>query len=136
MRVPVAALATTLLVATLSVAIAQGTKQQLSFTADQVTRGRNAYLANCAYCHGVDLGGHYGPALAGPNTKVSWGTGGGLWGFTTTQTPDGNPGGLSQNDYLNIVAYILERNGQRPGKQTMTVPLIANDQNLVGGAAR
>jgi mono/diheme cytochrome c family protein len=136
MRGPAAALAITILVATLSAAIAQSAKEQLSFSADQVTRGRAAYLTNCAYCHGVDLGGLNGPALAGPDTKVSWGTGGGLWGYTTAQMPVGNAGGLSKNDYLNIVAYILERNGQHPGKQAMTVPLIANDQNLVGGAAR
>jgi mono/diheme cytochrome c family protein len=136
MRRPVAALAMTFLVATLSATIAQGTKQQLSFTADQASRGRKTFLANCAYCHGVDLGGLNGPALAGPDTKVSWGTGGGLWGYTTAQMPVGNAGGLSKNDYLNIVAYILERNGQHPGKQAMTVPLISNDQNLVGGAAR
>jgi polar amino acid transport system substrate-binding protein len=147
MRRPIATLAILLLGATLSAAIAQSTKHaavanggttnpappQLSFSAAQVTHGRTTYLNNCAVCHGVDLGGVNGPALAGPDTKVSWGTGGGLWGYTTTQMPVGNAGGLSKSDYLNIVAYILQSNGQRPGSQAMTVPRIAADETLVGG---
>ena len=150
MRRPVPALAITFLAATLSAAIAQGTKhatvpgggttnaapKQLSFSLDQVTRGRTAYLANCAYCHGTDLGGLNGPALAGPNTNVSWQTGSAVWGYTTEQMPVGNAGGLPTNDYLDIVAYIFSRNGQHPGKRAMTVSLVANDNNRVGGAAR
>ena len=146
---PVAAFAILLLVATLSGAIAHDAKptagsdaesanpapHRLSFSVDQVNRGRLIYMKNCAVCHGVDLGGVNGPALAGPDTKVSWGTGGDLWGYTSVQMPVGNAGGLSKNDYLQIVAYILERNGQHPGTQAMTVPLVAGDKNLVGGMA-
>jgi polar amino acid transport system substrate-binding protein len=149
MRQPVTTIAILFLGATLSAAIAQSTKHAasadsgttnsapllLSFNAAQVAHGRTAYLNNCAVCHGVDLGGVNGPALAGPDTKVSWGTGGGLWGYTTTQMPVGNAGGLSKSDYLNIVAYILQSNGQRPGTRAMTVPLIAGDETLVGGDA-
>ena len=34
--------------------------------------------------------------------------------------PPGNPGGLGEPTYLNIVAFLLESNGARAGNQALT----------------
>jgi mono/diheme cytochrome c family protein len=110
--------------------------KRISFTQEQANRGKTAYMVNCSACHGADLGGQYGPALAGPNTNISWQTGADLWGYTIEMMPVGNAGGLPQTDYLNIVAYVLQQNGQHPGKQALTAQSIAHDTHQIGGAAR
>jgi mono/diheme cytochrome c family protein len=109
---------------------------RVSFTQAQANRGKTAYMVNCSACHGADLGGQYGPALAGPNTNISWQTGADVWGYTTEMMPVGNAGGLSQTDYLDIVAYILQQNGQHPGKRPLTAATISHDKHQIGGAAR
>jgi mono/diheme cytochrome c family protein len=47
-----------------------GTSAPLS--ADQAERGRRIYGAFCATCHGVDLEGAVGPALAGAGFSGKW----------------------------------------------------------------
>jgi hypothetical protein len=45
----------------------------------------------------------------------------------TQQMPVGNAGGLSQADYLNIAAFVLQSNGRRGGAKRLTVEAITND---------
>ena len=90
------------------------------YTAAQADAGRTAYQANCAGCHGPDLGGRNDAAqLAGSLFMGSWGgrTTSDLLGFMQGSMPPGNPGGLGEATYLNIAAFILDSNGARPGTQ-------------------
>jgi mono/diheme cytochrome c family protein len=44
-----------------------------SFTAAQAETGKQAYVANCASCHGEALEGvRYGPPLKGPQFAEHW----------------------------------------------------------------
>ena len=93
------------------------------FTAQQADEGRTAYQANCAGCHAADLSG-IGNALplAGLPFTGSWGnrTVGDLVGFMEGAMPPNNPGGLGDQNYLNIAAFILQSNGARAGNQALT----------------
>jgi alcohol dehydrogenase (cytochrome c) len=91
------------------------------FTAAQAAAGRGLYQANCAGCHGPDLGGRNdAPQLAGQQFVGSWGdrTVGDLAGFMQAAMPPGNAT-LGEQNYLNIAAFILDSNGARPGNQAL-----------------
>ena len=93
------------------------------FTAQQADAGRTAYQTNCSGCHAADLSG-IGNALplAGLPFTGSWGnrTVGDLVGFLEGAMPPNNPGGLGEQNYLNIAAFILQANGARAGNQALT----------------
>jgi alcohol dehydrogenase (cytochrome c) len=104
------------------------------FTADQAKAGRAAYEADCATCHGSDLAGAGAPALGGAAFLGPWSTRTtrDLVGLIQTTMPTGNPGGLSEQTYVNIAAYILQANGSTPGTQ----PLTATTAVVIGASAR
>src|ERR1700704_2424789 len=93
------------------------------FTAQQADAGRTAYQANCSGCHAADLSG-IGNALplSGLPFTGSWGNRnvGDLVGFMEGAMPPNNPGGLGEQNYLNIAAFVLQPNGARAGNQPLT----------------
>jgi alcohol dehydrogenase (cytochrome c) len=91
---------------------------QQGFTAEQVTAGRNAYQASCAGCHQADLAGRgEAPQLAGTNFIRNWGakTGRELTAYMQAAMPPGKIGSLSEAEYGNIAAFVLQSNGAKPG---------------------
>jgi mono/diheme cytochrome c family protein len=125
--------------ATASSAFAEGSHHRTpptlaSFTTAQAYQGRFAYIQNCAECHGGDLGGQFGPALAGPHSNVPWQTPEAVYSYMTQQMPVGNAGGLSTADYLNITAFVLQSNGRRGGAKRLTLSAIANDTAALDAA--
>ena len=100
------------------------------YTAAQATAGRAAYEANCASCHRSDLGGtNEAPQLAGGSFLGVWSgrSPADLTRYLQVSMPPTNPGGLSEADYLAIVAYILQANGAQVGASALaagvTVPI-------------
>jgi len=119
------------LVATLSTAFATGglvmlTGQQApagQYTAAQAAAGRTAYQAQCASCHLADLKGSGDAApLAGAEFMGAWGrrTTRELLSFMQLTMPPTRPGGLSQEEYVSIAAFILQSNGAPSGNQALT----------------
>jgi alcohol dehydrogenase (cytochrome c) len=105
------------------------------YTAAQAAAGRGLYQANCAGCHGPDLGGRNdAPQLAGPQFVGTWGsrTVGDLIGFMSAAMPPGNPT-LGEQNYLSIAAFILDSNGARPGNQTLTASSTAGIRAIATG---
>jgi alcohol dehydrogenase (cytochrome c) len=106
--------------AVLAVALAAGQPPQTAvFTAEQAAAGRVAYQTSCAGCHMPDLGGrNEAPQLAGGNFMSTWRTRStrDLFEFTqSTMPPSGE--NLPVEQYLNIIAYILQSNGAAAGTQ-------------------
>jgi alcohol dehydrogenase (cytochrome c) len=100
-----------------------------SYTAAQAAAGRTAYEASCSACHRQDLGGtNEAPQLAGGNFLRDWSNRSvaDLFDVIRTTMPPGDPGSLG-GAYVDIVAYILQANGARPGAQplgaNMSVPI-------------
>jgi len=92
---------------------------QPHFTAAQASDGRATYAASCAVCHGGNLEGAAGPALSGTQFRKAWIESGRSLGdfydVTAHQMPLNAPGSLSGKQYLDVTAYILERNGYAAG---------------------
>ncbi len=96
-------------------AVAQGL-----FTDEQVKRGRDVYRKECAVCHRADLNGRRtdgGPALRGDEFRRRWGgqSVGSLVDPARELMPGQHPGSLDRQTYVDVIAYVLERNGVAAG---------------------
>jgi len=100
---------------------AQGPSTNDSYTPAQALSGQRLYSRHCSECHQGDLRGAFGPPLAGPNFMSAWGTDTvqSLFQQIRTTMPPGAEDSLSSNDYLEIVAYILQTNGHIAGNQEL-----------------
>lgn len=92
-----------------------------SFTDAQATKGQSLYNANCALCHGVHLEGVYAPALNGSDSNMQWTSVSDAYSYMTVYMPVGNAGGLSTDDYVDIMAYMLKQHAHKPGSRPLTV---------------
>src|SRR3954471_24701089 len=88
------------------------------YTAGQAEAGRSAYDATCSGCHLRDLKGSFeAPQLAGGNFLNEWGdkSVADLHSYLMTSMPPSDPGAPGSQTMINIVAYVLQANGARPG---------------------
>jgi mono/diheme cytochrome c family protein len=104
-------------------------KVRPSFTAEQAERGHLAYAHNCLDCHGsnLDNGEFGGPPLKGASFGRHW-TGGSvaaLSAFMRAKMPPDRPGGLNDETYADIAAFILAANGYAPGDKELPVDMNA-----------
>ncbi|MBI2831473.1 MAG: cytochrome c [Chloroflexi bacterium] len=81
-------------------------------TVGQLAEAGSTVFANqCARCHGDSGQGGTGPAIIGANAFLSAHvTGQGLLDFVSQQMPFDAPGSLSQQEYLQVVSFLLVRN--------------------------
>lgn len=118
-----AIVATTLLLLTASLsAAADGSRAY--FTNSQVKHGAAVFSNHCAKCHGSQMQGKTGPALAGEDFResVSYSkmSGKQLFDFISSQMPYDAPGSLTDKQYRWVMAYILKQNGFPAGGQPLT----------------
>ena len=93
-----------------------------AYTAAQAAAGRTAYQAQCSSCHQPDLRGQGDAApLTGAEFMGAWGRRSPreLLTFMQLTMPPTRPGGLSQDEYVNIVAFVLQSNGAPAGNQPL-----------------
>lgn len=90
-----------------------------SYTSDQAAHGRLMFYQHCAECHGGDAGGHIGPALAGPDSKLAWESGQYVYTYMTAAMPNGNAGTLSDTEYLDIMAFLYEQHHHSAGRKPL-----------------
>jgi mono/diheme cytochrome c family protein len=91
------------------------------YTVAQAASGAKRYRNTCAGCHGAQLQGGMGPALVGRQFWIAYGgkklsT---LWSTVHTEMPMAAPGSVSSKNSINIMAFLLQKNGVPSG----TVPL-------------
>jgi len=108
---------------------------QISFTAAQVSAGYKTFEQVCSTCHGTNLEGGAGPALTGPNwktlsvkikAKVT-----DVFTLITTEMPLNAPATLSHTEYVNIMAFILSKNGYKPGATPLTFAAASSSQAAI-----
>lgn len=100
-----------------------------SFTAEQAQRGREAYVAHCAECHGFDYTpDDFSPGLRGAAFDWFWEGRTVLEFYETVRTrmPWGNANSLPTHVYVDIVAHILAINEYPAGD----AELVADDDLL------
>jgi mono/diheme cytochrome c family protein len=75
-------------------------------------------------CHGTQLEGGAGPALDGPNFKTLndkvHATVSDVFGYITTNMPMNAPASLTHDQYVDVMAFILSKNGYKPGAAALT----------------
>jgi mono/diheme cytochrome c family protein len=140
MKLLMAVAAAALVVAGASGQGAQGPRTVLdgAYTDAQAMRGENEYGSNCARCHGADLdGGGAAPTLHTLDFLDRWredhlAT---LFQFISTNMPQppGRPGGLKEQQYLDIVAFLLQVNGLPSGSKELTIADLETQLVGVGG---
>jgi mono/diheme cytochrome c family protein len=91
------------------------------FTEDQAAGGRMAYEAHCSRCHGDDLTGRTGGSLVGERFERDWSEDSlaSLFNYVKSSMPRGEPGSLPDPTYVDIVAYMLQRNGFPSGHEEL-----------------
>jgi mono/diheme cytochrome c family protein len=101
------------------------------FTAGQAARGEIAFNAQCGSCHdGPDVDG---PPLSGTPFIDRWREDklAGLFEFIKIEMPQRAPGSLSDAEYLDILAYLLDESHFPAGPRELTMAAV-NSTLLVG----
>lgn len=102
-----------------------------SFSADQVVRGETVFRSFCASCHEPTF-------HTGEQFKVSWYRRTLLDYFRIVKTtmPEDNPGGLADDDYVRVVAYIMTLNGFAPGTDSLKSDTLELKRTRIGEPTR
>ena len=85
------------------------------YTEAQAARGETEQQNNCAACHGTEK-------YSGEAFTTAWvgRTAFDLFDQIKTTMPDDNPGGLSVQQYTDVVAYIFKINGMPAGTDSLS----------------
>lgn len=93
------------------------------YTDEQARRGRTLYSEACASCHGRELTDGSASPLAGPGFAASWSgapTLDDVFFIMRTTMPQGAVGSLSTEQYLDVLAYVLQRNGYSSTREPLS----------------
>ena len=107
-------------------------------TATQADNGRAVYERECAACHLADLSGAFeAPPLTGTNFLNFWGDRSprDLFQQIKLSMPQDRPGGLEDQEYVDIVAYILRHNGAPDGSVPLTMETTVAINSVTTGEA-
>jgi len=95
-----------------------------AFTAAQAAKGAAVYAKSCAACHGQKLEGTTSTPLVGASFAAKWADGkhsiDDLYFVIRTQMPYGAAGTLTDQQYIDVVAFMLQSNGSRAGNKMLT----------------
>ena len=81
-----------------------------TYGADQATQGKTVYESTCARCHPPGQLDGAAFATAWKNRRVY-----DLYSLVTNTMPQDKPGSLSDAQYLDVIAYLLQRNSAAAG---------------------
>jgi hypothetical protein len=90
------------------------------YSRQQWMRGRDVYAGLCAGCH---------PAIThvGPMFTTSWAGKklSDLFGFLRERMPKNDPGSLSEQEYVDVMSYMLRLNGMPSGVEELPADSVA-----------
>lgn len=108
------------------------------FTRDQAQRGQALYESKCASCHGIHLVADDPEAgdLTGLTYQTNWHgkTLAERFEVIKTTMPPGSARLLTDQEYLDVVLYILKFNGYAPGATELLYDPKALQQIVIGPA--
>lgn len=82
---------------------------------EQVAAGRDVYAEECAKCHGEQGEGGTGPVVIGGSRRIaSYGTTDRLYDYVSRTMPFDDAGSLSEDQYWEVIAYLLDANELLP----------------------
>ncbi len=110
----------------------------LAYTEEQANKGKAVYTAQCASCHGAQgqggrvpdsfagYGGMKAPPVAGKGALPNMETAENVYTFIKQHMPLQKPGSLSDQEYLDIVAFDLMANKvSKPGDKALTADMLS-----------
>lgn len=103
------------------------------YTEAQAQRGTKVYADQCSTCHGAEMKGGPGiPGLVGPEFQFSWNKKpvGGIFDYAKMFMPPGQSGSLTDQQYVDIVAAILQNN-RFPPSPTAELPTTKSDLDAI-----
>jgi DMSO/TMAO reductase YedYZ molybdopterin-dependent catalytic subunit/mono/diheme cytochrome c family protein len=84
--------------------------------------GEEVYATHCASCHGPEGRGTLAPAVLGPDADLaSYGTARGLYDYVSSTMPQNAPGSLTDQQYLEVLAYLLTESDQVASDQLLNM---------------
>ena len=81
------------------------------YSFEQANRGKDVYAGNCRSCHTPES--HAGPMFAAIWDKRSLAD---LFVFVRERMPKNDPGALTAQEYVDVIAYLLRMNKQPIGE--------------------
>ncbi|MHB8109742.1 MAG: c-type cytochrome [Syntrophorhabdaceae bacterium] len=116
-----------------------------AYTTDQASNGKVLYAKNCAVCHGANgeggtvpeqfgknLAGKKASPVAGPGYLPKMKTAGQAYDFARKNMPADKPGSLKNDEYLEIISFVLQANNVPPDGKSLT-PASAKKIKLADG---
>ena len=107
------------------------------FTSAQARRGGELYNQSCVSCHGPDFkGDEMAPSIAGNDFIVFWTEVpvGSLFERIKVSMPADGPGRLTDEEYVDVVAYLLDANSYPAGDQELPAEKVALDAIMIVAA--
>ena len=100
------------------------------FTEAQASAGRQLFADKCAPCHGQNLEGRVGPSLKGKMflPAKAGHTVADIFRILSQNMPATMPGSLSQDEYVKIMAFLLQQNGYPQGTGELTFEAAAKSK--------
>jgi mono/diheme cytochrome c family protein len=123
------------IVASVAAHAEQRTTKSGVFSAEQAKNGELSFQSRCAACHGTDLiaTNPEAPDLTDEAFKFGWIGKTVANRFTNIRIsmPQGSPGSLDDQTYLDIVTYILSFNGMPAGSKKLVPDLAALEEIVI-----
>ena len=117
-----------------------------SYSAAQAATGKTIYERQCVACHGEGLDdGEFGPMLRGDEFLLRWAGKSveDLFHYVQDTMPTAQPGSLSEEEYLNVIAYLLSKNTIPAGtpvsiaaQKTMTLPSTTANLGMISAGVK
>ncbi len=104
------------------------------FTSAQARRGGELYNQSCVSCHGPDFkGDEMAPSIAGNDFLVFWTEVpvGMLFDRIRTTMPADAPGQLSDEEYTDVLAYLLDASSYPSGESELPADKAALDHIMI-----
>jgi len=74
--------------------------------------GKNVFVKYCSKCHGEKGEGLFAPTIIGRGSNLAkYGSARGLMDYITAVMPYDAPGSLTQQEYLQVLSFLLIQNG-------------------------
>lgn len=89
-------------------------EEEAGQTYDQIAAGEQVFTEACAVCHGSAGEGEVGPPLVGEGRLAGFRTAQRLFDFVRVAMPNDAPGTLAEQEYFDVVAFLLVWNGLNP----------------------
>lgn len=119
----------------LTFAFGEASSNRKLYTFVQARAGERAYGTYCSACHGADLRGPQAPLVGpaflslGQDRGMTMGT---FFDFIVRDTPANSIDRLPNRDYVEIMAYILMKNGYAAGTTPLAFDRAMHERTRIG----